>query len=199
MAHAKLSPSSAERWMNCPGSVVLSEGMPNQTSVFAEEGTKAHEIAEMILRNQKGWADAPVEMLEHIKVYVDYVNDLALFDGDLHIEQRVKVNEVVFGTADAVVWRPQLEELHIIDLKYGAGVAVEVVNNLQLKIYALATLLTFEYPAKTVTATIVQPRCYHPDGHIRSVVYDVVDLMDFYADVSDAIQHVKEATDAYSA
>lgn len=84
-------------------------------------------------------------------------------------------------------------------MKYGAGVAVEVVNNLQLKIYALATLLTFEYPAKTVTATIVQPRCYHPDGHIRSVVYDVVDLMDFYADVSDAIQHVKEATDAYSA
>ncbi|NDB68904.1 MAG: DUF2800 domain-containing protein [Methylocystaceae bacterium] len=198
MAHAKLSPSSAERWMTCPGSVVLSDGMPDQTSSFAEEGTKAHEIAEAMLKDNKITCETSAEMLEHISVYVDYVRDVASFDGELHIEQRVKVNDVVFGTADAVVWRPQQEALHIIDLKYGAGVAVEIVNNLQLKIYALATLLTFKYPAKSVTATIVQPRCYHSDGHIRSVVYDVVDLMDFYADVADAIKHVTEATDAYT-
>lgn len=44
-AHAKLAPSAAHRWMECPGSVRLSEGMPNESSVFAAEGTAAHELA----------------------------------------------------------------------------------------------------------------------------------------------------------
>ena len=85
------------------------------------------------------------------------------------------------------------KHLHIVDLKYGAGVAVEVIGNLQLKIYALATLLTFGYPATSVTATIVQPRCPHSDGPVRSVTYDVVDLVDFHADLIDAIKRVDNA------
>lgn len=43
--HAKLGPSSAERWMNCPGSVPLSEGLPDTTSEYADEGTAAHFLA----------------------------------------------------------------------------------------------------------------------------------------------------------
>jgi len=43
-AHAKLAPSSAHRWVECPGSVQLSEGIPNTSSVFAAEGTAAHEL-----------------------------------------------------------------------------------------------------------------------------------------------------------
>lgn len=114
----------------------------------------------------------------------------------LHVEQRVKINDVVFGTADAVVWQPKTKHLHIIDLKYGAGVAVEVKDNLQLKIYALATLLTFGYPATKVTATIVQPRCPHTDGPIRSVVYDALDLLDFHADIEEAVGRVDHAAKA---
>lgn len=112
----------------------------------------------------------------------------------LHVEQRVKVNDHVYGTADAVVWQPASKHLHIVDLKYGAGVAVEVHGNTQLKIYALATLLTFGYPAQRVTATIVQPRCPHSDGPVRSVTYDVVDLLDFHADLEDAVAVVRDAS-----
>lgn len=112
----------------------------------------------------------------------------------LHVEQRVKVNDEVYGTADAVVWQPASKHLHIVDLKYGAGVAVEVHGNTQLKIYALATLLTFGYPAQRVTATIVQPRCPHSDGPVRSVTYDVVDLLDFHADLEDAVAVVRDAS-----
>ena len=46
--HAKLSPSSAERWMTCPGSVALSEGYADRSSAVADEGTAAHELAERI-------------------------------------------------------------------------------------------------------------------------------------------------------
>ena len=191
MSHAKLSPSAAERWMTCPGSVVLSEGMPEKSSAFAEEGTQAHEVAENLLSAVAHAADVSAEMLAHLAVYVDHVTGLG---GERHVEQRVHVNDAIYGTADAVVWQPDASMLHIVDLKYGAGVAVEVVDNLQLKIYALATLLTFKYPATQVTATIVQPRCPHSDGPVRSVTYDVVELLDFHADLVDAADLVRQAS-----
>lgn len=192
MSHAKLSPSAAERWMTCPGSVVLSDGMPEKSSAFAEEGTKAHALAEMLLSNTPGMMDTPFGMLDYVMVYVEYIRGILKEypDAVLHIEQRVKVNDQVYGTADVVIWIPSQKLLIVVDLKYGAGVAVEVHGNLQLKIYALATLLTFKYPATKVTATIVQPRCPHTDGPIRSVSYDVVDLLDFHADLEDAVERV---------
>lgn len=194
MSHAKLSPSAAERWMTCPGSVVLSEGMPQKTSAFAEEGTQAHSLAELLLSKTPGTMDVPAGMLDHVNVYVYYVRSLG---GELHIEQRVKVNDDVYGTADAVVWQADAKHLHIVDLKYGAGVPVEVDGNLQLKIYALAALLTFNYLAHKVTATIVQPRCPHGDGPVRSVTFSAVDLIDFHADIEEAVELVNGATEVF--
>ena len=50
MAHAKLSPSAAKRWMACPGSLRLCAGIPYQSSTYADEGSVAHAIGEAILR-----------------------------------------------------------------------------------------------------------------------------------------------------
>ena len=47
--HAILSPSSAKRWINCTPSALLAEAAGSKTSVYAEEGTLAHEIAEYAL------------------------------------------------------------------------------------------------------------------------------------------------------
>ena len=44
--HALLSASSAHRWLECPPSARLCESMPEETSVYAEEGTLAHQICE---------------------------------------------------------------------------------------------------------------------------------------------------------
>lgn len=49
--HAKLSASSAERWMVCPGSVPLSKDYPNTSSEYADEGTAAHYLGSVCLAN----------------------------------------------------------------------------------------------------------------------------------------------------
>jgi len=41
-AHAKLAPSAAHRWLNCPGSIRLTADIPETTSKYAEEGIAAH-------------------------------------------------------------------------------------------------------------------------------------------------------------
>ena len=48
--HAILGASSSDRWMNCPRSVKLSQGMPNRSSMYAMEGTAAHNLGELCLQ-----------------------------------------------------------------------------------------------------------------------------------------------------
>lgn len=51
MPHAKLAPSAAHRWMNCPGCITLCEQVPPKpSSKYAMEGTAAHELGERCLR-----------------------------------------------------------------------------------------------------------------------------------------------------
>ena len=47
--HAKLSPSSAERWLACPGSLAMEQGLPDTSSGYADEGTAAHFLASVCL------------------------------------------------------------------------------------------------------------------------------------------------------
>ena len=47
--HAVLGASGSERWMNCSGSINMSKGMPNKSSIYAMEGTAAHHLGELCL------------------------------------------------------------------------------------------------------------------------------------------------------
>jgi uncharacterized protein DUF2800 len=205
--HSKLPPSGAERWMTCPGSVVLSEGMPGDESEYAEEGTRAHAYAERWLLlhfAQHGAIPTPnpankeeIEIHKNVKVYVDECISLTTTEkAKVHVEHKVSINEDVYGTADFICWHPTSHTLYVRDLKYGAGVPVQVERNVQLRIYALAALLTMKLPARVVNIGIVQPRYDHPDGFVRSIDFDAVDLMDLYADVLDGVKRVEEAEQA---
>ena len=49
--HSTLSPSNAYQWMECTPSVILGLQFPDPSSSAAEEGTLAHELAELKVRN----------------------------------------------------------------------------------------------------------------------------------------------------
>jgi ribonuclease BN (tRNA processing enzyme) len=72
-------------------------------------------------------------------------------------------------------------------------VPVDVDVNKQLKYYALGALLSNKlWVAKTVKITIVQPRCDHEQGRIRSYTFPAVELVDFAGDVVMAAKRTEE-------
>ena len=185
--HAVLSPSGAERWMKCPGSVALTRGMPDTDSVWSREGTFAHDYAALLLDSEDN-ADRVLgatgatgseefsvdeEMAEALQTYLDVVRELHAEKGaGLLIEQTVRLEgltDEVWGTADAIVICHKSKTLHVVDFKYGAGVLVDVEDNPQLKIYALGALLTFPNlceGVEKVVAHVVQPR-HFMGGHFQ--------------------------------
>lgn len=173
MAHAALSPSSASRWLHCPGSIAASRGIEDHGSDFAAKGTAAHFLAEQCLTHGHpadhfrgreivltakdcGFCsdlDSETilhrfvvgdELIENVQKYVDFVRSI---DGELLVEQRLPLT-VITGEPMAFGTADAVilagDELVIVDLKYGRGVQVDAVGNEQLAIYALAALREYE-------------------------------------------------------
>jgi hypothetical protein len=100
-----------------------------------------------------------VEMVMHAQGYASYVRSLG---GVQKYEQRVSLEWLVgglWGTADAIVHDVDNDELHVVDLKYGQGVFVDAVDNMQLLIYGLAALGEDNWlDIKRINMHIYQPR-----------------------------------------
>lgn len=188
--HAILSPSSAKRWINCTPSALLAEAAGSKSSVYAEEGTLAHEIAEYALTKylegtydpiideempiREGHIQNPlfsIDMVNCIRKYCDYVigegYEMQKQDGSnkMYLERRVDVTDFApdsFGSVDVTLVSDKT--IHIIDLKYGAGVKVYADMNEQMLMYALGTLKSLESDhIKKIRMTIAQVRLDHYD------------------------------------
>lgn len=191
-AHSRIGASSMYRWSECPGSVRLSAGIESKSSRYAEEGTEAHDLAARWLTAGIAPEFPDEEMQEAVKVYVDWVRGLYEPGDTLLVEQRFDLSAIhrgCFGTSDCVLWKPKQKLLIVGDYKHGAGIPVEVIEddkiNPQLGYYGLGTLITTKFNPERVQLTIVQPRCNHPAGPIRSHTIDAIDLLDFSADLKD--------------
>lgn len=172
--------SSSSRWIPCPGSVKLCDGLPDEGSAYAEEGTKAHDLAAAMLAvNPVGEGQYTGDMIEHVSTYVRKVREMA-GDHPIMVEQRVDFSHVLgqpdcFGTADVIVLTG--DELQIHDLKYGMGVRVDATENPQLMLYALGALRDYDMVAdfKTVRLCIHQVRL----DHFSEWTVSIEDLQDF--------------------
>lgn len=178
--HALLGPSSAHRWLVCTPSARLEEGLADKGSEYAQEGTLAHRLGELLLRQRWEGSDitadlAAVEtdarysaaMQEHMEGYAAFIEErmaearTRCEDPRIFIEQQLDLSKYVpegFGTADCVIIADGL--MDVIDLKYGQGNPVSAEDNPQMEQYGLGCLLAFLmfYDITEVRMTIYQPR-----------------------------------------
>jgi hypothetical protein len=154
--HSRFSPSQLSRIIKCPGSVQLSETLPEPPeSEYAKEGTYLHDVAANVLLNciNLGWSlnDAldtvEWQSLEHrhaVSACLERVMERRKELGELStlwVEQSVTCgDERVYGTADCVIIGK--DSIYVIDYKFGQGVEVEVKDNPQLLAYLDGTLKT---------------------------------------------------------
>lgn len=203
--HAVLSPSGADRWMVCPGSVELCKGRPDAPSIYSVEGTDLHEVAAVCLVEDKEAASLigcemlsgallEKEQAEAVQKYVDVVRSYRdSMKGTLTVESKVPLHwltgeEGAEGTADAVVIGDS--ELAVIDAKFGRGVAVTAEHNRQAMIYALGVLerhLLWN-EITSVRIVICQPRL----GGSSEWVVTMAELDAFMLEVRAAVKLIEK-------
>lgn len=178
--HSTWSASGADRWMGCPGSLVLGKDAPRSSSKFSAEGTAYHEVLTWALQEDKPAAayvgrvveadgytfDIDEENCAYVQTTIDYVKALAGDGGVILADIRVCYADYLgtsaddgWGTADVIILRG--DELVVLDLKMGRGVEVSAERNKQMSLYALGALAAYngiEYEFKRVRMAISQPR-----------------------------------------
>lgn len=201
-AHSVLSASGAYRWMACTPSALLEQQFPETASDSAKEGTLAHELCELKLKNyfhsvkfgkrkltaeinklkkKELWQD---EMLTYTEEYLDYVKAAAMGFKTLPyvaIEKKLDLSVYIpdgFGTADCIMIGGKV--LQVVDFKYGKSPEgrVDAKLNPQMMLYALGAYEAYRmlYQVENIKMSIVQPRL--PDG-ISEWECDAKTLLEF--------------------
>ena len=130
-AHSTWPASGFEALMLCPGKKILEAGKKDSSSVYASEGTAAHQLLTWALDqnkdasfylgqaigiNEKGrvipvgsdenpeWTfEIDDDMARHVQVTIDYARDLAGDDGLILVDQRVNYSSYL-GVPEADAW-----------------------------------------------------------------------------------------------
>lgn len=178
--HALLSASSSKQWLNCPPSARLQKNFPNESSVYAEEGTFAHSICEYKVkkylhervRRPQSEEFYTEELEQSTDAYYEFVVGVIEemkrngCEPLVLVEERVDYSHIApsgFGTADMLIIGHDAEGrgiLHICDYKNGKGVFVDANHNSQMMLYAIGALHAYGYiyPIEIVRMSIIQPR-----------------------------------------
>lgn len=184
--HSEFGGSQAERIINCPGSVILSRGIPNKSNAASEEGTEAHACLEFIINNRKKLNDKLTrkKVLDHAEQkwnqdQIDYaldaltwINEQISPNGEIFVEQKIDSSKYTTegqkSTVDISIANWSARELIVADYKYGKH-AVEVKKNSQIIYYALGVIFKLNGWKKfdRIRCVIIQPRAHHKDGQIR--------------------------------
>jgi hypothetical protein len=165
--HAKLAPSAADRWMVCPGSIALTDALPqkpgdDESTPDQQKGIDAHAWCEAVLLEEATPSDVPEEHADNVLGYVETVLRIREEMGPgtkMHIEKRLRHPKGlpdVWGTADVVLISKDKKEMAVVDYKNGR-VPVVAKDNWQLTCYAVLAAGFFKVSPKKVHLVIVQP------------------------------------------
>lgn len=203
MSHSKFSASAASRWLACPGSMRMSEGLPNTSSAAADRGTLGHALAEHCLINKQdalevdavGGQAVDEDLQGAVQTYLDLVRSRG---GQVLAEVKVQYDDVLgvasgdgFGTSDAVVLLPG-SKIEVWDLKLGHR-WVDVNDNPQLMLYACGVVHTLEALGEDVNEVLVgicQPYLSE-NGSFQVLPRD--QLIEWEAKFREGVTRVKEA------
>lgn len=208
--HAVLSASGASRWLNCTPSARLEESArtagSDDGSVYAQEGTLAHELSEAVLRHMT--SDTQRTEFEASQDFIDRCNAMptdmdvtveTLLDGSMpyieYVTQQLSAAQADgFGALllehklDLTDYAPESfgtgdaiivssDHIEIIDLKYGRGVRVSAVDNSQLKLYGLGAVAALKGIFEFETVTMT---IVQPRvDNIASVTMSVAELIEW--------------------
>jgi len=208
--------STAEQRINCPGSYQLEKKMPEKpSSDFADRGSMLHAAMELIVVDDPPDIESAEPLFDDLEgqnlgfegheITRELINDklrpaleawLEVKEKygfvDWFIETQVSLERFVkgaFGTAD-IIAVDKNGRLHVLDWKFGDGVAVDVKGNYGAGFYAAGALYDPDPELQEFTANvtgvvlhIVQPRANYPHEDVLKTwetsidwVEDIIDL-----------------------
>lgn len=202
-SHAIMGASTAERWLECPGSIALGKDAPPQfESEYAAEGTKGHACLEALLNSRGKLLQTAdflkktygTEMVEHALFAVREVEKRLSKGSILLAEERCDLTHIdkdMWGTTDIAIV-DLFGRLTVLDYKYGQGYAVEPEENAQLVFYALGVAHKYDYNFTEVCLGIIQPRAFHEKGPIREWVISIDTLMEWSKKFEEGAKRVHD-------
>ena len=187
MAHSRIvGGSSAERVINCPGSVKLAQQMPPQIeSDDMKEGTRRHDLIAQVMdgRLRSAADEKVIDALDLFDRDVD-PEGKALFD----VEKRVTfpwMQDIIFGTPDLIGTLDE-DTAFVLDWKFGDGHMVSAEENYQLMFYAAAALSSGHWAFKNINREFIELIIIQPP-YIRRWVTDRPRIRKFEQQLQEAI------------
>lgn len=207
--HSKLGASAAHRWLNCAGSISLtdklySEGLiKSYTNRAAAEGTAAHlvfascmedgddavsmkdmeiEVADWIFIVDDEMVAGVQEALDWVRARISKAKADG-FEVHVYVERGMEsfTDEDAFGTGDVIIHIVN-DRLIVGDLKYGRGITVEPDSdqNYYYSYLGLENYVEDPTTIKVIESWIFQPRIPHPNGTIRKHITNVKEVTDWW-------------------
>lgn len=203
----KFRPSNADRYLNCPASVVVSQDLERDTSVYADTGSVVHALADNCLATGKKPEDfmgeklcadrdidIPVDdsMLDGARMYLDWIANQH-FD-EISSEQMFTFKwvknpdgETTVGYADLVAYSQDFDELVVADYKNGVMPVPD--NSLQFAVYALGAMERRE-KVNSIKTVRIQPNVMQ-GARIGEHVWKKGDLIKLKAEIKFTVKWVK--------
>ena len=206
--HSARGASGAHRWMNCAGSINLTERLAAEGhnvggagvaaaegtaahTLFAaclEEGTDAHEYRDMEFVVSHWTFIVDDNMIDAVQIGLDWVRAKLIEypTAKLYIEKALSslTHEEAYGTPDVVIHVPN-ERLIIPDYKHGKGIVVEP-SSVQNRYYGYLCMENYLHSfgaVETIELYIIQPRIPHPGGLIRQHIVNPSHVVEWWNEI----------------